>query len=219
MENGVGHASLFTALPVRERRRLADESRLRQFQRGQTVFEEGQRADVVWVVKRGWVCLVKRTPQGALTTIFVMTPDEALCGISAFDRGTYSAGAIAATDCTMLAIPAELFAHWLDTTPAFAKRVVMTCARRIRHMADAISLAHAPVEQRVAYVLLRLRATFGDTIPITHQELARMVGARWETSIRTLSAMKRRGCLASSRGQVTVLVPERLRALLRPRVV
>ncbi len=61
MENGAHRVSLFTVLPARERRRLSDEGELRQFRRGQTVFEEGRRADRVWVVKRGWVCLVKQT--------------------------------------------------------------------------------------------------------------------------------------------------------------
>lgn len=214
--NGHSRLPLFAALPSKERRHLTARGSLRQFRRGDVVFEEGQPAESVWVVKQGWVCLVKRTLDGGLATIFVMTPDEALCGISAFDHGTYSAGAIAATDSTLLAIPAALFSRWLDTYPAFTKRVVMICARRMRHMAEAISLAHAPVEQRLAYVLLRLRTTFGDTIPITHHELARMIGSRWETSIRTLSHLKRQGCLASSRGKVVVLAPQRLRAVLHP---
>ena len=67
------------------------------------------------------------------------------------------------------------------------------CYQQIRRMAEAISLAQAPVEQRIAYVLLRLHRTFGKTIPVTHRELARMVGTRWGTSIWTLSSMKRRG--------------------------
>lgn len=38
--------------------------------------------------------------------------------------------------------------------------------------------------------------------------------AEWETSIRTLSAMKRKGWLASGRGRVTILHPQSLRKLL-----
>jgi CRP-like cAMP-binding protein len=82
-------------------------------------------------------------------------------------------------------------------------------------MAQTISLAQASVEQRLAYALLRLRASFGKTIPITHQELSRMAGTRWETSIRTLSRMKHKGWIASSRGKVTLLRPQQLSALLR----
>ena len=147
-------------------------------------------------------------------TIFVMTPSEAICGVSAFEHGTYSAGAIAATDVQLLKIPAALFARLLDRYPKFGKHVLLTCCHRMRHMADSISLAQAPVEQRIAHVLLRLSSTLGKEIAITHHELARMVGARWETSIRVLSSMKRHGLVASSRGKIIVLAAPKLRALL-----
>jgi hypothetical protein len=41
-----------------------------------------------------------------------------------------------------------------------------------------------------------------------------MAGTRWETSIRTLSVMKRKGWISSSRGKITVVLPQKLRALL-----
>ncbi|MBI3087315.1 MAG: Crp/Fnr family transcriptional regulator [Candidatus Omnitrophica bacterium] len=187
---------------------------LRHFRKGEVLFKEGEQAEWVWIVRRGWVSLLRQTPQKQLVTIFVMTPDEALCGVSAFERGRYSASAVAATDTQVVRIPAEMFERLLERYPAFGKAVLLTCCQRIRHMADAISLAQAPVEQRIAYTLLRLHTTFGRTIPVTHQELARMAGTRWETSIRTLSAMKRRGWIASSRGRVTLLAPQHLQALL-----
>lgn len=214
MDDILGQFPLFRALPQTELNDLATTCELRRFRKGETIFEEGQPAEAVWIVKRGWVSLVKRTPHGGLATIFAMTPAEPLCGISAFEHGTYSSSAIASTDTQLIKIPAEAFSRLLDRYPALARRVLVICCQRIRRMAEAISLAQAPVEQRIASVLLRLRRTFGKTIPVTHHELAGMVGTRWETSIRTLSTMKRRGWVASSRGRITLLAPRKLRALL-----
>ncbi len=214
MDGVLTRIPLFQTLPTMELKTLAAACELRRFRKGATIFQEGQPAKAVWVVTRGWVYLVKGTPQGRLTTIFAMTPSEPLCGISAFDHGAYSASAVAATETQLITVPAEVFAGLLDRHPAFARHVLLTCCDRIRRMAETISLAQAPVEQRIAYVLLRLKRSFGNTIPVTHQELAGMVGTRWETSIRTLSAMKRSGWVASSRGRITLLRPRRLRALL-----
>lgn len=205
---------LFRAIPLAEFRQLESASERHAFKRGQVLFEEGQPAEHVWIIKRGWVSLVKRAPGGGHATIFVMTPDEAICGLSAFEHERYSATAISASDVQVLKLPASVFSSWIDRYPAFAHEVVRTCCQRIRRMAEAISLAHTPVEHRIAYMLLRLRTSFGDTIPLTHQELARMIGARWETSIRTLSLMKRRGWVRSTRGRMTILQAKRLRALL-----
>ena len=214
MDDILAQFPLFRTLPQTELKDLAVTCELRRFHKGETVFAEGQPAEAVWIVKRGWVSLVKGTPYGGRATIFAMTSAEPLCGISAFEHGTYSSTAIASTDIQLIKIPAEAFSRLLDRYPALARQVLAICCQRIRRMAEAISLAQAPVEQRIAYVLLRLRRTFGKTIPITHQELAGMVGTRWETSIRTLSVMKRRGWVASSRGRMTVLAPRNLQALL-----
>lgn len=219
MDGVLTRIPLFRTVPATELKHVAAACELRRFRKGETIFHEGQPAVAVWVVTRGWVYLVKDTPQGGLATIFAMTPSEPICGISAFDRGAYSATAVAATDTQLIEIPAAIFAGLLDRSPAFARHVLLTCCERIRRMAEAISLAQAPVEQRMAYVLLRLQRSFGRSIPVTHQELAGMVGSRWETSIRTLSAMKRSGWVVSSRGRITLLAPRKLRALLTRRNV
>lgn len=215
MHTYLARTPLFRTVPARELQAVGAAAELRRFRKGEALFTEGQPAAFVWIVKRGWVYLVKRTPHGGLATIFAMTPDEAICGVSAFDHSTYSAGAVAATDTQAIQIPAAVFAGLLERHPKFSRQVLLTCCHRMRHMAEAISIAQAPVEQRLAHVLLRLRTTFGNTLPVTHKELARMAGTRLETSIRTISRMKRRGWIASSRGRITLLAPQGLRTLLR----
>ena len=215
MSDELAKVRLFQTLQGVARLQLGALCEVRRFRRGDTIFEEDRPAEFVWIVKQGVVHLVKQTPQNGLTVIFAMTPHEALCGISAFEHGRYSASAVAATDTQLIKIPANAFSLLLQDHPKFAAAVLSTCCHRIRSMAEVISLAQAPVEQRLAHVLLRLRETFGKTIPITHHELARMAGTRWETSIRTLSSMKRRGWVASSRGKVTILDVRPLQALLR----
>ena len=215
MEQPPVACELFQVLPEPIRDRLAAVCRIHRCRKGAVIFEEGRPAVSVWIVQRGCVYIVKRTPGGGTATIFAITPEEALCGISALDRQAYAGGGVAATQSQLLEIPAETFSHLLKAYPEFASRVLLTCCTRMRHMAEAISLGQAPVQQRLAYALLRLRSTFGNTIPVTHQELARMAGTRWETSIRTLATLRRRGWLASRRGQVTILKPQQLKELLQ----
>lgn len=216
MDAARAKAPFLDALPPPACKHLVTVYELRRFAKGQVVFAEGQPADAIWLVVRGLVYVEKQTPQGLSATIGMITPDEALCGMSALETTTYMASAVAATDTQALRIPVEDFRQLLETYPALANAALVTCVTRIRHMAEALSLLAAPVEQRLAYALLRLRQAVGMTISVTHQELARMAGTRWETSIRTLAAMKRRGWLASSRGRVTILLPQQLRHLLGP---
>lgn len=218
MQQSLATLPLFRTLPAATLKELGDVSELHRFRKSEVLFKESQPAESVWLIQRGWVYLVRRSPQGVSVTIFTVTPEEVLCGFSAVvGQSAYYASAVAATDTTAIRIPHTDFARLLRNQPGFAERVLAIYHTRMRHMAEAISLAQAPVEQRLAYVLLRLRATFGKTVPVTHHELSRMAGTRWETSIRTLSSMKRRGWITSSRGKVTIVAPQQLRALLEPR--
>lgn len=218
MQNYLAQLPLFGDLLVAAQKRLEETSELRRFRKGEILFEEGQLAESVWLIQRGWVYLVRRTPQGIPVTIFTVTPEEALCGFSAVvGQSAYYASAVAATDTAVVRVPHADFARLLHDQPGFAEKVLAIYHTRMRHMAEAISLAQAPVEQRLAYVLLRLRATFGKTVPVTHHELSHMAGTRWETSIRTLSVMKRKGWIISSRGKMTVVLPQKLQALLNTR--
>lgn len=216
MEDYIAKLPLFSSLPRSVLKRLAAVCELRRFRKGQALFQEHQRADAIWLIQWGWVYLVKRLSHGTPATIYTVTPEDALCGFSAVvGQGVYFASALAATETTAICIPKADFARLLTKDPKFAQTVLAVYHTRMCHLAEAISLAAAPVEQRLAYTLLRLKASFGHTIPVTHHELARMAGTRWETSIRRLSAMKHKGWLTSSRGKVTLLAPEKLRALVR----
>lgn len=208
---------LFRDVPAAALEAIAPGCELRHFRKGDILFKEGQPAESVWLIQRGWVYLVKRAPLGVPVTIFTVTPEEVLCGFSAVvDHGTYYASAVAATDTTAIRVPREEFARLLKGQPGFAEQVLVIYHTRMRRMAEAISVASSPVERRLAYTLLRLKSSFGKTIPVTHQELARMAGTRWETSIRTIASFKRKHWLSTSRGKMTILRPDRLKTLLAP---
>ena len=215
MQHDLARIPLFQTIPPKRLQEIGTIAELRRFRKGETIFKESQPAERVWLIQHGWVHLAKYTPQGTQVTIFTVTPGEMLCGFSAvLGYGTYYASAVAATDTTALGIPREAFSRLLQEQPGFAESILTIYHTRMRNMAEAISLGQAPVEQRLAYTLLRLRSSFGNVVPVTHHELARMAGTRWETSIRTLSVMKRRKWITTSRGKMTVVAPQKLRALL-----
>lgn len=215
MEGNLAKTPLFRTIPAATRKALGTAAELRCFRKGERLFEEGQPAESVWLIRRGWVHLVRRTPQGIPVTIFTVTPEDVLCGFSAVvSQVSYYASAVAATDTTAVRLPRTEFARLLQDEPGFAEKVLGIYHTRMRHLAEAISLAQAPVKQRLAYTLLRLKASFGKTIPVTHGELARMAGTRWETSIRTIATFKRKRWLSTSRGKMTVLAPHALHVLL-----
>lgn len=207
---------LFSLLPADERLRIAALSAERRYAKGEVLFSEGEPAASVWLVQQGWVRLVTRAPSGRRHTMFILTADEVLCGISAFDDAPYSADAVAATAVRVVVLPAALFRDLLTRYPAFAHRVLLIACDRIRHMAAAYSGAFEPAGDRLIRVLLRLHRQFGRHLPVTHRELAAMAGTTVETSIRTLSRFRRQGIVDGQRGEIHLLNTGPLRAMTRP---
>lgn len=207
--------SLLCLLQERDLQKIAVSCELRRFKRGEFLFKEGQPAESVWLIQEGCVNLMKVTPIKTQAIIFTVLPDEELCGFSAAIAGdAYFASAVAAAPSTAIRVPQSVFRDLMRRHPDFAAKILNVYHTRLREMAEAVSLIPAPVEMRLAHMLLRLKAAFGKQIPITHKELARMIGARSETTIRAFSVFRRQGWVAKSRNRTVILHPEKLRLLL-----
>jgi len=215
MERVLASVEPFKRLPASEQRRLAEVAREQRYAKGETIFREGQPSDAVWVVKTGRVHLMKFLADGKASTTCVMTAGEPFCCLPALDRKPYPVDAVAAEDSVVLRIPLGAFHEAMGRSPAFTQETLCIFCDRLRQVEQKSCMVYEPAEQRLAQLLLTLSKKFGSTIPLTHQELAEIVGVTHETTTRTLNRFKRQGLIRSSRGKTTILHPEKLQALLK----
>lgn len=178
--------------------------------KGVVLFREGEPAESLWILKRGWVRLIKRTADGKSLTLDLVTPKDSLCGLSAFSGARYLASAVAATPIEAVRLAAKKVQQLLQSHAPFAACVTGIFSRRFHHMASSYAAAFAPVEQRIAAVLLRLEEDFGDTLPVTRREVAEMAGTTVETAIRVTNRMRRENLLLMKRGQIVLADPKAL---------
>ena len=213
----VRHVPIFQLLSPQRLERLLAGAELQHYERGATIFRQGDVAEAVWVVLEGWVHLV-RSPErdngSHAVVLFTITPREALCGISALDSGTLKLSGAAGTDCRLIRIPSGAFIDALRHEPEFAYEVVRLCARRIQNIAQQYGAMAEPVLQRIIRTILRLREQFGDTLPVTHREIAQMAWTTTESAIRTVRRLKHLGVVQGTRGQLTLRNIKHLEHLL-----
>lgn len=202
METFLERIPLFSTLPKEALHSLIQHCSEQRYPKGRSVFREGEGAESVWVVKEGWLQLVRHTSSDKPITLFIMTPDEVLCGLSAFDHSVYSADGIAVTEAVLIHIPAAIFSKLMEDYPAFARETLAICCHRIKKMGQAYAMAYEPVKERIASVLVRLYEKFGRELPFTHREIAQMAGTTTESCIRTLSQMKKQGWVKGRRSCV-----------------
>ncbi len=207
-------SELFRRLTAPQRQKLAALSHEHRYAKGETIFHEGRPSDSVWLTLEGRVHLLHHQAEGRVQANCVMTPGETFCCLPALDRGTYPATAVAATKARVLQIPNSFFHELMGSSSTLLQETLCVFSGRLRQVEARGCLVHDPVERRVAQALLTLRKKFGETIPLTRQEISELAGTTVETVIRTMSRFQEEGWVRSSRGKIQLIRPDSLQGLL-----
>ncbi len=213
LELSLKQSDLFGRLSAKERERVVSFSHDRSYAKGEVIFHEGRPSDSIWVTLEGRVHLLHHQPEGRAQATCVMTPGETFCCLPAMDQGVYPATAVAATKARVLQIPHYLFQELIKSSSDLLRQTLCVFSGRLRQVEAKGCMIHDPVERRVARALLALRKKFGDSIPLTRQEIAELAGTTVETAIRTISRFQQEGWVRSSRGKVQLLQPDSLARL------
>lgn len=114
--------------------RTADDSQT--FAAGQTIFEQGQTGDLMYVVKTGEVELL-------VNGILVETLDagDMFGEMALIEKEPRSATARAKTDCEVVPINEKRFSLLVPQTPYFALTVMKTMSERLRRMDTRVGLS------------------------------------------------------------------------------
>ena len=204
----------FNSLPKKEIEKLTTSCRIKEFEKGQTIFREGAFCDSVWVVKEGRVHLVKYLLDGKVSTTCVMAPGEIFCCLSSLDKRTYPSNAVAAVKTEVVRIPIELFSDLMTQTP-FAQKAICLFCDRLRHVEGRACQMQDSAERRIGRVLLALSKKFGETIPLTRQEIAELSGVTLETAIRVISHFRRQKLVLASQRKTITIQPDALASFLQ----
>ena len=218
--DGLGSSPLFAALEPEEQRELRSQMVEVRLGRGQTLFNEGDPGDRLYVVAEGKVKLGRTAGDGRENLLAVMGPGEMFGELSLFDPGPRTAAATAVTDTTLRGLGHADLQPWLTEHPQVAVHLLAALARRLRRTNEAMAdLVFSDVPGRVAKALLDLANRFGvpadDGLRVTHdltqEELAQLVGASRETVNKALADFAGRGFLRLEGRGVVILDLERLR--------
>ena len=219
MDDVLRRTPLFATLDVDAAASLRASMSEIELARGESLFQEGDLGDSLYVVLRGKVKLGRTSGDGRENLVAVLGPGEMFGELSLFDPGPRSATATALVDSTLLGLNQEELSPWLATRPDVARALLRAIARRLRRTNDSMSdLVFSDVPGRVAKALLDLSARFGtaaeDGIHVAHdmtqEELAQLVGASRETVNKALADFASRGWLRLEARAVVLTNVERL---------
>jgi len=199
---------------------------IRHFERGAAIYPQGTHRGLVFIVLRGEVSVSVVLPNGQRILCALNQPG-AIFGfpIVEAERPRWSA-AEAFTAATVALVPRREFERVISALPPavvmrFFNRVLERQARFAMRLVHCVAL---DVRGRLALTLSDLASTFGVAahagvrvdLPITHENLAEMVGASRERISKAMAVLKRDGLISYTRQSLTVLDLAGLHAAATP---
>ena len=191
----------------------------RRLPHGEVIVRQGDRVSSLFLVNAGAVRLSSVTASGREIVVGLLCRGD-LFGESALlgDPSLVRAQAVGPT--TVLALPIASMRAMLERTPATAEELLRLIAARLHRTSAALEDAMAAdLPSRVVGRLRELADDHGVPgphgvrlrIPLTQDELARMVGASRESVNRTVGALAARGVVRSGGGRFVIIDPDALR--------
>jgi CRP-like cAMP-binding protein len=214
---------ILAALRTEDREALAPLCEMRGYEKGETIFREGDPGERIHFVFLGRVKIVKAGP-GRDLILEILGPGEPVGAVAAFEGRPFPATAVALEACGIVSIPERRFFDLLEKRPEITRRLFAGLTMRLmnlnRHLADMLG----SVEYRAARLFLTLAAKMGQKrgaatfipVALSRQEIADLVGTTIETAIRVMSRWQKEGLVETEKHGFVVPKLEALRAVAAP---
>ncbi|HZB44993.1 MAG TPA: Crp/Fnr family transcriptional regulator [Pyrinomonadaceae bacterium] len=206
-------AQLFSALGPEEVSRIAVHARSLRKARGEFIYMPGDRADSVYVLKQGRVKLSVLAVSGKEIAIDIIQPGEIFGEFALLDESPRSNMTQALDDVLLWVFGKRDFERLLSGQPKLAMSYIRLVGDRRRRMEKKLSdITSKDVAARVCELLHELAVDDCDfeapaldyLVPLTHQDVASLIGASRQTTTSVLNDLERRGVIELGRGWMRV---------------
>jgi CRP/FNR family transcriptional regulator, cyclic AMP receptor protein len=213
-------SSLFAGIDPGGLAYLAGHAVRRSFERGRTIFREGEEGDSLYVIAEGGVKVWVSSGDGSEMVLATLRSPDAFGELSAVDGEGRSASATALEPTVLLSLDRATLLDAVHRHPGVADgmlRGLGGLARRITEQAS--DLVFLDLAGRVAKLLVTLAERDGKAdgdrvvlaLPVTQTELAEMVGGSRQSVNQILKSFEARGYLAVHGREVEILQLDALR--------
>lgn len=210
------HIPLFAGLSNEDLAALQEIGRIKEHNRGELLFSEGEDAEGFFVVLDGKVKVYKLSAEGKERILHVIPPGGTFAEAAIFGDGLYPAYAETLQTCKLLFLPKAGFLDLLMNNGRMSINMIAGLSKFLRQFAMQVEeLTFKDVPSRLARYLLTLSKGRAKTVelPISKTQLASNLGTVSETLSRTLRKLSEDDLIRVSGKSIEILDHERLEYL------
>ena len=204
---------IFSGFTPEEMSRITAQVRSLRKARGEFIYTPGSRADSIYFLKQGRIKLSVLSESGKEIAIDIIEPGEIFGEFALVDDSPRSNMAQALDDMLMWVFPKREFTQLLASEPRLALNYIRLVGDRRRRMEKKLSdITSKAVSARACELLHELSTSASEVetavsdylVPLTHHDVASLIGAARQTTTTVLNDLERRGIIELGRGWVRV---------------
>src|SRR5215472_18202672 len=180
------------------------QTEMRTCRKGQILYSQEDRAEVLFLLKGGRVQLYRLTPSGKRLELAVIEPGTFFGEMPLVGETLRHTFAEAVEDSLICVMSRADIEGLMRKRSEVALRMIEVLGRRLALCEARLEeMAYRSVAARIAAVLMRLsQGRSGEAVPVTHQELGDMIGALRESVTKVLDEFQRAELVELSRGRI-----------------
>ena len=214
----IAEAPLFSGLPVDQ---LEDIRRIgieRHYNKGGSIFFEGDDCNGFYLVVGGMIKIFKLSPEGKEQTLHFFGPGEPIGEVPVFSGQPFPANAEAIAKSHLIFFPRQAFVDLIAGSPSLALNMLAVLSMRLRQFTvqiENLSLKEVPARLASYLIYLAEEQEREDdvTLTISKGQLASLLGTIPETLSRIFSKMTDQGLIKVNGRTIDLLDPEGIEAL------
>jgi len=207
----------FKSLPPEAQNAIVDVAIPRQYKAGQVIYLEGEPADYVYILEKGWVKATRMTHEGREQGLLFLRPVEIFGDIAVFSGTSYPGTVTALEDVEAWLIPSQVLLLLVKQYPALALAIIHRLSERVLHYIGLVEdLSLRSVETRLASTLLRNAELRNEQMIVPRQEwttfdeMAVRLGTVRDVLSRAMKTLEAEGYLKVEKQTILILDPKGL---------
>ncbi len=198
----IGHLWIFQNLEAEEIQALSREALRKKSAKGHALFQQGDSADEMFLIKGGRVKLSKVLEDGTELTLDIRKAGDFVGENMFSEEGQYPVSAYCLEDTLTCGFSRSQFEEMVLQHPKVGLQIIKNLSARISWLTKRVgSLAVTNIEDRLYRVITNVAKEHGTDsprgtviqFPLTHEDLGFLTGAHRVSITRAMKALKKAG--------------------------
>lgn len=207
----------FKSLPPEAQNAIVDVAIPRQYKAGQVIYLEGEPAEYVYILERGWVKATRMTREGREQGLLFLRPVEIFGDIAVFSGTSYPGTVTALEDVEAWLIPSQVLLLLVKQYPDLALAIIHRLSERVLHYIGLVEdLSLRNIEARLASTLLRNAELRNEQLIVSRRawttldEMAIRLGTVRDVLSRAMKILETENLIIVNKQSIQIINPQGL---------